>query len=120
MLRSGQLLPKPMRPTGGTGALRMAQVKQIPSGKPAEPGLDPITEANKKAVARLAEVVFDLSEETSGIHYTQARLAGHRPGERSGEGKLNDRAMSHAAHRPGHRCPDKGQTARPPMSSKKP
>jgi len=64
MLKSGQLLPRPMRPQGGTGPLRMAHVKQIAAPKAAaDSGLDPIAEARKKALSRLAEVLFELSEE---------------------------------------------------------
>ena len=63
MLKSGQLLPRPMRSQGGTGMLRLAQVKLPELPKPANMNLDPVTEANKKAVARLAEVLFDLSDD---------------------------------------------------------
>ena len=66
MLKSGQLLPKPMRSQGGTGALRMAQVKQLGAPKSVNADLDPIADANKKAIARLAEVLFDMSEEAGG------------------------------------------------------
>ena len=62
MLKAGQLLPKPMHPQGGTGALRMPQVKQLESSKNADTGLDPIAEARKHALARLAEVMFELSD----------------------------------------------------------
>lgn len=63
MLKSGQLLPKPLRPQGGTGPLRMSQVKQLESPKDSDTGLDPIAEALKHALTRLAEFLFDLSEE---------------------------------------------------------
>ncbi len=64
MLRAGQLLPKPMRPQGGTGPLRMAQVRQMESPKATESGLDPVAEARQMALTRLAEVLFDLGEES--------------------------------------------------------
>lgn len=67
LLRSGQLLPKPMRPKGGTGPLRMAQVKQL--SKPEQvtsSGLDPVAEARKKALERLAEALFDYNDESPG------------------------------------------------------
>jgi tetratricopeptide (TPR) repeat protein len=69
MLKNGQLLPKPLHRQGGTSTLRMAQVKQLEPSKSADTGLDPIGEARKMAIARLAEVLFDLSEEagTSSI-----------------------------------------------------
>ena len=62
MLKDGQLLPKPMQPQGGAGPLRMAQVKQLESPKNTDTGLDPIAEARKHALTRLAEVMFDLSD----------------------------------------------------------
>ncbi len=60
LLRSGQLLPKPIRPKGGTGPIAMAQVKQLDQPKKqADSGLDPIAEARQKALTRLAEILFD-------------------------------------------------------------
>ena len=60
LLRSGQLLPKPLRPKGGTGPIAMAKVKQLDKPqKTADSGLDPITEARQKALTRLAEILFD-------------------------------------------------------------
>jgi tetratricopeptide (TPR) repeat protein len=62
LLRSGQLLPKPLRPKGGTGPIAMAQVKQLDQPKKqADSGLDPIAEARQKALTRLAEILFDYS-----------------------------------------------------------
>jgi tetratricopeptide (TPR) repeat protein len=63
ILRSGQPLPKPMRSVGDTGMLRIEHVKQLKPSKAADTGLDPIAETNKRALARLAEVLFDLSED---------------------------------------------------------
>lgn len=62
LLRGGKLLPKPMRPQGGTGPLHMAQVKQLESPKNFDTGLDPIAEARKHSLTRLAEVLFDFSD----------------------------------------------------------
>ncbi len=65
LLSSGQLLPKPLRPKGGTGPLRMAQVKEL--NKPKEQvssGLDPVGEARKKALMLLAEILFEYSDES--------------------------------------------------------
>ena len=60
LLRSGQMLPKPIRPKGGTGPIAMARVKQLDQPKkPADSGLDPIAEARQKALTRLAEILFD-------------------------------------------------------------
>jgi len=62
LLRSGQLLPKPLRPKGGTGPIAMAQVKQLDQPKKqTDSGLDPIAEARQKALTRLAEILFEYS-----------------------------------------------------------
>jgi tetratricopeptide (TPR) repeat protein len=63
LLRAGQLLPKPLRPKGGTGPIAMAQVKQLDKPKETDSGLDPIAEARQKALTRLAEILFDYSSE---------------------------------------------------------
>jgi tetratricopeptide (TPR) repeat protein len=63
ILKSGQLLPKPMRPKGGTGPLRMAQVRKMDSPSPDESGLDPVADARQKALTRLAEVLFELTDD---------------------------------------------------------
>ncbi len=65
LLRSSQLLPKPVRPRGGTGPISMAKVKQLeePTRRAAS-GLDPVAEARQKALTKLAEVLFDYSDES--------------------------------------------------------
>jgi len=73
MLKNGQLLPKPMHRQGGTGALRVAQVKQLEPSKSADTGMDPIAEARKHALNRLAEVLFDLSEESGASAVSSKR-----------------------------------------------
>ncbi|MGZ9222535.1 MAG: tetratricopeptide repeat protein [Anaerolineales bacterium] len=62
LLRTGQLLPKPLRSKGGTGPIAMAQVKELDQPKKdADSGLDPISEARQKALTRLAEILFEYS-----------------------------------------------------------
>src|SRR6266508_1794476 len=62
ILRSGQLLPKPLRPKGATAPIAMAQVKQLDRPKKeTDSGLDPIAEGRKKALTRLAEILFEYS-----------------------------------------------------------
>lgn len=65
LLRAGQLLPKPVRPKGGTGPINMAKVKQLqePKTQPAS-SLDPVAEARQKALTKLAEVLFDYTDES--------------------------------------------------------
>jgi tetratricopeptide (TPR) repeat protein len=81
LLRAGQLLPKPLRPKGGTGPIAMAQVKQLDRPKEAtDAGLDPIAEARQKALTRLAEILFEYSSEDSSAlqarHGLQALMRG--------------------------------------------
>ena len=73
MLKNGQLLPRPMHHQGGTGALRMAQVKQLEPPKPSDSDLDPVAEASKLAITRLAEVLFDLSDDSGGSSSSSRR-----------------------------------------------
>jgi len=65
LLKTGQLLPKPLRGKGGTGPIRMAQVKQLqqPNARTAS-GLDPIAEARQKALTQLAELLFEYSDDS--------------------------------------------------------
>jgi tetratricopeptide (TPR) repeat protein len=66
LLNTGQLLPQPLRTKGGTGPLRMAKIKgmQEPADHvPAE--LDPVAEAAQKALTKLAEILFDYSDESA-------------------------------------------------------
>ena len=65
LLRAGQLLPKPIRPKGGTGPLAMAQVMLLnPPTQPVASALDPLAEARQKALTTLAEALFDYSDES--------------------------------------------------------
>lgn len=66
LLNTGQLLPKPMRGKGGTGPIRMAQVKQLqkPTTSRDTSGLDPIAEARQKALTQLAELLFEFSDDS--------------------------------------------------------
>ena len=65
LLKSGQLLPKPVRQKGGTGPIRMSQVKQLDAPtRPVASSMDPIAEARQKALTRLAEALFEYSDES--------------------------------------------------------
>ncbi len=63
LLKTGQLLPRPLRGKGGTGPIRMAQVKQLQTPK-ASSGLDPVSEARQKALTQLAELLFEFSDDS--------------------------------------------------------
>jgi tetratricopeptide (TPR) repeat protein len=67
MLAAGKLLPKPTRPKGGTGPLRMAQVKQLdaPREDLNKDGPDPVGEARKKALNVMADALFQFTDEGS-------------------------------------------------------
>lgn len=64
LLKTGQLLPKPIRGKGGTGPIRMSQVKQLQEPQKTASGLDPITEASQKALTQLAELLFEFSDDS--------------------------------------------------------
>jgi tetratricopeptide (TPR) repeat protein len=65
LLNTGQLLPRPVRSRGGTGPIRMAQVKELEKPKVAAvPGLDPVAEARQRALIQLAGILFDYSDES--------------------------------------------------------
>lgn len=65
LLKSGQLLPKPVRQKGGTGPIRMAQIKELDAPRqPVSSGLDPVAEARHKALTRLAEALFEYNDES--------------------------------------------------------
>jgi len=67
LLRAGQLLPKPIRPRGGTAPLVMSQVKQLtPPTQSVASSMDPIAEARQKALTVLAEMLFDYSDDSAG------------------------------------------------------
>ncbi|MCS7010954.1 MAG: tetratricopeptide repeat protein [Anaerolineales bacterium] len=68
MLASGQLLPKPIRPHGGTAPLIMAQVKAMEKPQSAEETekQDPVTAAYRKSLTVIAGLLFELSEESEG------------------------------------------------------
>ncbi len=64
LLKGGQLLPKPIAAEAGTSQMPSPKAKQLEAPALGDTGLDPITEARNRALTRLAEVLFELSEET--------------------------------------------------------
>lgn len=75
MLKIGQPMPKPQRPRGGTGPMRMAEVKQLEAPQEADkpPSLDPIAETRQRALIQLAELLFDTPDDFSGAETPSAR-----------------------------------------------
>ena len=73
-LRSNQLLPKPVRPRGGTGPIRMAQVKSLQNTNEGETQQrTPIQEAHHKALIRIASLLFDQADLASEDRPTRRR-----------------------------------------------
>jgi tetratricopeptide (TPR) repeat protein len=67
LLKTGQLLPKPLRSKGGTGPIAMAKVRQLQEPAPdSTSSMDPIAEARQKAMTKLAEILFDYSDDSPG------------------------------------------------------
>jgi tetratricopeptide (TPR) repeat protein len=66
LMKTGQLLPKPIRGKGGTGPIGMAQVRQMQKPQKAASGLDPVAEARQRALTQLAEMLFEFSDESPG------------------------------------------------------
>jgi tetratricopeptide (TPR) repeat protein len=63
MLNNNQNLPSPARPRGGTGPMRMAEVRQLDKVERDGSTLDPIAEAEKKALVEMAGLLFDQAED---------------------------------------------------------
>ena len=71
-LQRGTLLPKPQRPRGGTNPLRMAKIRQSTASKAKQQdaedqqedaeNLDPISQAQQRALTLLAETLFEEAE----------------------------------------------------------
>jgi len=65
LLQSNLPLPKPPRPRGGTGPMRMAEVRQLqaPVEETAPPTPDPITEAKQNALVEIAALLFEQEDD---------------------------------------------------------
>ncbi len=65
LLKTGQILPKPVRTKGGTAPIAMSKVRQ--AQQPAQlssSNMDPVVEARQKAMTELAEILFDYSDDS--------------------------------------------------------
>ena len=65
LLKTGQILPRPMRVKGGTAPIAMAKVRQLQEPAPdSASSLDPVEEARQKAMTKLAEILFDYTDDS--------------------------------------------------------
>lgn len=77
IIKSGQVLPKPLRPKGGTGALRMAAVKELSSRQEhVKESPDPIIEARQTALKVFADVLFEDDSSQSVLRLGQESVPG--------------------------------------------
>ncbi len=66
MLRSNQMLPRAARPKGGTGPMRMANVRSATGAEVNESkATDPISEGRQRALVDLASQLFDQADENT-------------------------------------------------------
>ena len=118
LLRAGQLLPKPLRPKGGTGPIAMSQVKQLDQPKKqADSGLDPVAEARHKALTRLAEILFDYTTDDGPTVQARRGSAGSHARHRTVIHAILGADESRPASRSGNRRADKGQSMRKPRKN---
>ncbi len=65
LVRQGKVLPRPTRPKGGTGPLRMAAVKELSAPRQLiQESPDPINEARQQALRVFADVLFDMEDDS--------------------------------------------------------
>lgn len=65
LLKTGQILPRPLRVKGGTAPIAMAKARQLQ--EPASgsmSNLDPVAEARQNAMTALAEILFDYTDDS--------------------------------------------------------
>lgn len=74
LLENGQLLPKPTLPPGEREDLLLEKEKTQQSPKIADTGLDPVEEARKHALTRLAAILFDLTDAAGNIQAPKPAL----------------------------------------------
>ncbi len=106
ILLKGQLLPKPIHPQGITDKLQMKVVKPKEVPKIADTGLNPVEEARKHALTRLAEILFDYTDGGRESPGSQTGNASHCARHRRAGPDAKRAGQYHALHWSGDRCPD--------------
>ena len=92
LLQSGELLPKPTLPPGAGAALLVEQGKPHESPKITDTGLDPVEEARKQAVTRMAAILFDLTDAAGNLQAPKPALQMISPHTAEQDPLLNERA----------------------------
>ena len=101
MLKANQMLPRPLRPRGGTGPVLMAKVRQLEAARANQeeaPRLeDPIAEARQKALVTLAGVLFDQADEAAEGQASRRSLISitRGPGVPATEGSERSKMFTH-------------------------
>lgn len=62
LVKSGQRLPKPSRPRGGTGSMEPKKAQELPAASASSEQTDPVTEAVNLALSQLAGLLFEQDE----------------------------------------------------------
>jgi tetratricopeptide (TPR) repeat protein len=92
LLENGELLPKPTLPPGAGNDLLLEQSKTQESPKIADTGLDPVEEARKHAITRLAAILFDLTDAAGNIHAPSPALQAISPRAAEPDPLVSERA----------------------------
>ncbi len=101
LLKANQMLPRPLRPRGGTGPIIMAKVRQLEGAGPdpkETPRLeDPIAEARQKALVALAGVLFDQTDDAAEGQASRRGLISitRGPGALATEGSERSKMFTH-------------------------
>ena len=110
LLQGGQLLPKPAQPQGPASDTRPMQkvnlAKKELSQKYADTGFNPVVEAQKSALTRLAQILFDNTDGTGIPQKPKLGMQGDCTRYRRTAWRATPAGRSHAAHPPGDRCTD--------------
>jgi len=91
MLQENRKLPKPIRPRGNTAPVQVSKsIQKDAVAQPEENPIDPVTEAQRRALELLASLLFDQGESDSGSRDVGARgLQAILQGRRTNGGQVD-------------------------------
>ncbi|HEX7620132.1 MAG TPA: tetratricopeptide repeat protein, partial [Anaerolineales bacterium] len=92
LLLSGQLLPKPVQPEDVTDQPILSPLKKEPSLNIADTGLDPVDEAHKLALSRLAKILFDYTDAAGNLQVPKLGMQAIARGQGEQDPKQSERA----------------------------